>query len=132
MDEASAEHRMHPNSLANLQPWQPGQSGNPRGRPNAGASVIEWMNVMVEYNRFDLQAVIDDKEAPACKITAARRWLKAIDSAREDAEFVCDYSGNKPVNSNVNVNANADFTHDSADAKANSILARRMGQPSGN
>ena len=24
---------MHPNSLANLKPWKPGQSGNPKGRP---------------------------------------------------------------------------------------------------
>lgn len=23
----------HPNSLANLRPWEPGQSGNPKGRP---------------------------------------------------------------------------------------------------
>ena len=26
------KHRMHPNSLKNLRPWQPGQSGNPNGR----------------------------------------------------------------------------------------------------
>jgi hypothetical protein len=24
---------LHPNSLKNLKPWKPGQSGNPKGRP---------------------------------------------------------------------------------------------------
>jgi len=28
-----AEHGKHPNSLANLKPYEPGQSGNPGGRP---------------------------------------------------------------------------------------------------
>jgi hypothetical protein len=31
--ELMKRRQMNPRSLANLRPWQPGQSGNPRGRP---------------------------------------------------------------------------------------------------
>ena len=33
---------LHPNSLANLRPWKPGQSGNPSGRPkNTFSQLVE-------------------------------------------------------------------------------------------
>ena len=36
---------MNANSLVNLaSPRQPCQTGNPRGRPSAGLSIIEWKN----------------------------------------------------------------------------------------
>ena len=93
---------MNENSLANLQPpWQPGQSGNPAGRPAAGASVIEWMNVMAEWPEDEIETMAEDPQAPANKRTAARRWLAAMDDerereAREAVEFVCDYTNGRP------------------------------------
>ncbi len=37
------------NSLANLRPpWQPGQSGNRKGRPNTGGSLIEYIHELMD------------------------------------------------------------------------------------
>lgn len=38
----------NPNSLANLKPYKPGQSGNPRGRPTAGASIREAISILTD------------------------------------------------------------------------------------
>ena len=92
---------MNENSLANLQPpWQSGQSGNPRGRPAAGASVIEWMNLMAEWPEEKIEAMAEDPQAPANKLIAARRLLAAISSdpekdSREAARFVTDYTSGR-------------------------------------
>ncbi len=69
----------HPNSLANLRPWSPGQSGCPSGQRASGAYVAEWRNAMLgvnddgtaRYTRADLEAVVADDAAPPAKIIAA-------------------------------------------------------------
>ncbi len=77
----------HPNSQANLDrnraaAWQPGQSGNSRGRPAAGASFLEWLNELADvdgdeakYDEDALEAIRDDKKAPTMKRGAARLIL---------------------------------------------------------
>jgi hypothetical protein len=57
--------------------FKPGVSGNPKGRPSAGASIREWINQMAEWSADDIAAVLDDAAAPIAKKTAARVWLDA-------------------------------------------------------
>ena len=58
--------------------FAPGGSGNPRGRPNCGASIVEWINALAGVARSELQSIIDDAAAPVAKVSAAR---VLIDSA---------------------------------------------------
>ena len=81
--------------------FRPGRTGNPRGRPAAGASVIDWMNVMAEWSEEEIEAMAEDVGAPANKRIAARRLLAAISGnperdAREAAAFVCAYTHGRP------------------------------------
>jgi hypothetical protein len=62
--------------------FKPGQSGNPAGRPNAGAVLKEWFNEMTKYTALELQEVLDDPDAPRAKVAAARRWLLACSEDR--------------------------------------------------
>ena len=88
--------------LANLRPpWQLGEVPNPRGRPAAGFSVIEWMNVMADWPEDEIRKVADDAAAPASKRAGARRWLAAIKAdperdGREATAFVCSYTAGRP------------------------------------
>lgn len=69
--------------------WKPGQSGNPKGRQTAGASVKEWYNQMKEWPRSKIERVITDDNAPINKRTAARDWL-AADSDRQKPDSSVD------------------------------------------
>ena len=86
--EQSYPHGKHPNSLANLRPWSPGQSGCPSGQRASGAYVAEWRNAMLavnddgtaRYTRADLEAVVADDAAPPAKIIAVRWILNCMKS----------------------------------------------------
>lgn len=65
-----------------LRPFQPGESGNSSGRPNAGLSIIEWFNQMSSYSPAQLAAVLKDRSAPSSKIVAARQWINATAGKR--------------------------------------------------
>ena len=95
----------HPNSLANLKPFPPGVSGNPAGRPKAGAVIAEWMDAMAAYTPEQLREVMGDPSAPAAKVAAARTWLDGISSDRNAAgspiagaevDRICDRTDGKP------------------------------------
>lgn len=72
-------------SLANLRPWQPGQSGNPAGRPAAGASLREYLNELdvvdadgkPRYSDADLKQMVDDQTVQRSKRRAAAIWLRS-------------------------------------------------------
>ena len=68
-------------SLANLRPWRPGQSGNPRGRPRAPRFTLREQHVILEA----LSQAADETVRPraieafrAC-VTNPRTVLKAIE-----------------------------------------------------
>ena len=76
---------MGTSTLRPAPPWRPGQSGNPRGRPKAGAAMVEWRNQMATWARPRLERVIADPKAAPPKKAAAAEWLTAMDYGRVDA-----------------------------------------------
>ena len=80
--EQTYPHGKHPNSLANLRPWSPGQSGCPGGQRANGAYIAEWRNAMLavnddetpRYTKADLEKIVEDDNAAPAKIIAAR-WI---------------------------------------------------------
>lgn len=77
--------------------WQPGQSGNPAGRRNFGATVGEWYNAMAEYSEIELNRVIADKSAPRAKIVAARAVKAATTGDLPFIIEVCDRTDGSSV-----------------------------------
>ena len=67
----------HPNTRKALaeHAFKPGQSGNPAGRPSAGASIRDWLNIMCEWTAKDLRVIAQDENEPAAKRAAAVRML---------------------------------------------------------
>jgi hypothetical protein len=60
-----------------------GVSGNPKGRPTAGASIREWLNVLAADEAMtepELRRLARDKAAPWPKRAAAERALKTLES----------------------------------------------------
>lgn len=60
-------------------PWKPGESGNPEGRPAAGASIKEFTNILQGMTELEVRAIARDKSAPVFKRAAAERWLRSIE-----------------------------------------------------
>lgn len=85
----------HPNSLANLAPPF-GQNGDTRGAagrpPNAGASIIEWMNTMGLWPEARIEAVADDEKAAVTKRQAAKSLLRSLNDeyAKNGRPFAAD------------------------------------------
>ena len=60
----------HPNSQANLIPWKPGVSPNPKGRPAGVTYVSEWVNALLttsdngtsKYRKSDLEKIVDQED----------------------------------------------------------------------
>jgi hypothetical protein len=88
-----------------LQMWPKGVSGNPRGRPNAGAAYREWLNQMEGWTEAEIRAVADDPDEPASKRQAARSHLRALEEGRyhavplaaNDLDRICDRTDGKPT-----------------------------------
>jgi hypothetical protein len=61
--------------------WKPGQSGNPKGRPRAGASIREYINALVASVRTEdeLRRVARDQRAPWRRRAAAERVLRMLE-----------------------------------------------------
>ena len=101
----------HPNSLAAIAPhcWQPGESGNPAGRPpNYGNSWKEWLNELGRPDKHsvaDIRAIAeapdDSTEHAPAKRAAAVRLLESMDrgrDGRESTDIVLDRSiGKAPM-----------------------------------
>lgn len=88
---------VNPRSLENLTPFTPETA--PKGRKNAGLSLIEWVNEMATWCKDEVEAVRDNEREPIIKRRAAERLLDT-----NDAWNVCDYTNHKPV-------TKADVTH---------------------
>lgn len=62
--------------------WKPGQSGNPRGRPCMGLSILEWINQFAEWRESEIRTAAKDKAAPSAKRIAAKRVVAALSDAK--------------------------------------------------
>jgi hypothetical protein len=60
--------------------FKPGQSGNPMGRPSAGATVREWINGMQHKTEAELRRVATSPAAPCLKRAAAQILLRALEA----------------------------------------------------
>ena len=98
--EASGPGR-HPNSLANLErhKFQPGQSGNPGGRPKKVLEIADKALDMADEMLEELKTIAKDKEAPpAVRLQAIKeindrglgRPMQSIDVAQETSHTLSE------------------------------------------
>jgi hypothetical protein len=115
-----------PAQLANLNdPWPPGVSGNPRGRPNLGLSVNEWRNVLGERTKGEVQAMLDNPRSTAAQLMAASEVMKAVEGDLHAIAQACNFTSGKPKQA-VDVTHYADEPRTEAEreAKRDRVLAR--------
>jgi len=86
-------------ALSNLKPWKAGQSGNPAGRTTYGATVREWINVLGDASRCELQTLIDDEGELSAKVAAARQVLKASEGDGVAFDRCADRTDGRPTHS---------------------------------
>jgi Family of unknown function (DUF5681) len=76
--------------------WKPGQSGNPKGRPNAGAMVRDFYNEMAGKTTEELLKILRAPNVHAAKKRAAIEWLRAINPP-DMADFESVVHGNSTL-----------------------------------
>ena len=86
-DERHPNSRENPNCRENLMPaWQPGQSGNPGGRPRGSWGAGDYLRYLSTENITisDLRDIVADPDQPAGRVAAARLLLNAAGGAEHD------------------------------------------------
>ncbi len=80
----------HPNSLANLKKWQPGQSGNPKGMEPGVGHVRELARQHTEESVEKLVEIMRDENAPPSAQGAAANSLLDRGWGRPDQSVTVD------------------------------------------
>src|SRR5580700_4704083 len=73
-----------PKSLANLKPWKPGQSGNPKGRPKIEPRVRRYARTYDRRMCRVLASIAEDEKAPMSERRKAAMDLIAVGSGRPE------------------------------------------------
>ena len=77
--------KQHPNSRANLRPWKPGQSGNPKGRQPKNLSLVSLVKELLEKadgegkTEAEALAEVIIREAKGGKAELIKELLDRID-----------------------------------------------------
>ena len=76
--------KMSENSLANLRPmppWEPGQTGNPEGRPVGSISLVERLKAYLRRHPEEVEAIVVSlvKQGKIGNITATKELLDRVD-----------------------------------------------------
>lgn len=114
---------VHTNSLKNLERgidtrFTPETA--PKGRKNAGLSMIEYMNAMAEWTRADVEEVKNDETAPLIKRRAADRLLDET-----DVWNVVEHTNHRPLNkSETTIHDDTPRTEAERAAERDRVLAR--------
>jgi hypothetical protein len=69
--------KVHPNSLANLKMWQPGESGNPAGKP-PGTTLTKRLRDIVEKNEGEVADALVKAAVKAALKGDFRFWQEII------------------------------------------------------
>lgn len=107
----------NPNVRANLRPPWTSETA-PKGRKNAGLSVTEWRNELAGWELDEIAELLRYADASAAgtpqpgrprkitaaQIVAAREIMQAVGGDKDARRDLCDYTGNKPTSTNVNLN----------------------------
>lgn len=124
--------------------FQPGQSGNPAGRPPAGLTIREQINALAadELTEADLRRVARDKSAPWTRRAAAERILRTLETG-DIADFQELLTGQKTVRELREAGVNTEVIkklkpteegieielHDRSGVDFDRILDRTLGKP---
>jgi tRNA U55 pseudouridine synthase TruB len=78
--------------------WKPGQSGNPKGRTTAGATIREWVNSIAldDLTESHVRAIARNREAPWTMRAAALRILRTLEQP-DMADFAAVLKGEKTL-----------------------------------
>ncbi len=102
--------------------WRRGDIPNPTGRPKAGASLAEWVNILAAKGPIgpdgvpegltddELEEIANDPTAGRNKRSAAGRVLATRDPEKggEEWDRVCDRTDGQAVKRTVQINGNLD------------------------
>ena len=95
------KRNVHPNSLKNLRPFEPGVSPNPGGLPKNHTPVARWMTSLGGHTTVELRTYLRPgakKYLPVNKLIAIRQLLRASrdDAKGDDFDRVCDRQTGRP------------------------------------
>lgn len=83
----------------NLKSWQPGQSGNPKGKPKGTKHLSTWIQEMMENDSFKIMLSNGKikKEAPI-RATITVLINKALEGDMKAADLLCKYGYGSKIN----------------------------------
>lgn len=90
--------------------FEHGKSGNPNGRPNAGAAVKDWFNQMNGWSLAALTKVAENPDSPVSKIAAANQWIRAM-ARGDELDRILDRTAGKPKQ-DIDVHGQMSHQHD--------------------